>query len=67
MENIFKEEKEIISEYLEADLNDRITMFLHYRELRQGFAEIDQAKKNHRIPNHMKNSLCQFVSNKANN
>jgi len=45
MENIFKEEKEIISEYLEADLNDRITMFLHYRELRPYFAEIDQKIK----------------------
>ena len=45
MENIFKEEKEIISEYLEADLNDRITMFLHYRGLRPYFAEIDQKIK----------------------
>ncbi len=45
MENIFKEEKEIISEYLEADLNDRITMFLHYRALRPYFAEIDQKIK----------------------
>lgn len=45
MENIFKEEKEILSDYLEADLNDRIVMFLHYRELRPNFAEVDQVKR----------------------
>lgn len=45
MENIFKDEKEILSDYLEADLNDRITMFLHYRGLRSYFSEIDQQIK----------------------
>ena len=45
MENNFKEEKEIISEYWEADLNDKIVLFLQYRELRPDFTVIDQAKK----------------------
>jgi len=44
MENIFKEKNEVISAYCEADLNDRIVMFLHYRELRPNFAEVDQVK-----------------------
>jgi hypothetical protein len=45
METIFKEAKEVMSEYCEADLHDRIVMFLHYRELRPNFAEVDQVKR----------------------
>jgi len=67
MENIFKEEREVMSEYCNADLHDRIVMFLHYRELRQNFAEIDQVKKDNSIPKHTNNSLCQFVANTSNN
>ena len=45
MGNIFKEKNEVISAYCEADLNDRIVMFLHYRYLRSTFAEVDQMKR----------------------